>query len=345
VPFNSVVNSDPNIPPSSAWVRFLRSYGPTPNNSTLFDEYVTNALRRAKVRPITLSSPLLQSLRDRALSGEPGSLLIAGTAGDGKTYHCRSLWTALGGAAADWETSAPLKSLRLADGRNVVFVKDLSELSDDQSDDVLTLLEGSVLGGDDAQFVVLASNHGQILERLRELGVRKGREHPLRKPLQDAFLLYAKPPHRLHIFDLSRTTTRESMNEILATIAEHPEWENCSTCSLQADGRVCPIFENRRRLLSSSDEGRFAKRLGDLVEVARLSGWHLPVRDLLALTANMILGHPDTKEGLMACSDVAGLQQAGTRPCSSASNPRYLMLSTIMQIWQSCDSAVKLYRG
>src|SRR5688572_23852578 len=86
-------------PPSSAWIRFLRSYGPTPNNLTLFDEYVTDALGKAKVQPITLSSPLLEKIKERVDSGVPGSILIAGTAGDGKTYHCRGLWTYLGGSA------------------------------------------------------------------------------------------------------------------------------------------------------------------------------------------------------------------------------------------------------
>ena len=65
-------------------------------------------------------------------------------------------------------------------------------------------------------------------------------------------------------------------------------------------------------MLGANDGGQFAQRLGDLVEVARLNGWHLPVRDLLALAANMILGHRDAREGLMACADVAKLQDAGT---------------------------------
>ena len=54
-----VASHESTAPPSSAWVRFLRSYGPTPNNLTLFDEFVTDNLSKAKVRPITLSSPLL----------------------------------------------------------------------------------------------------------------------------------------------------------------------------------------------------------------------------------------------------------------------------------------------
>jgi len=56
----------------------------------------------------------------------------------------------------------------------------------------------------------------------------------------------------------------------------------------------------------------FAKRLGDLVELSRLNGAHLPVRDLLTLVANALLGHPDAKEGLLTCADVAGIQEKGT---------------------------------
>ena len=102
-------------PPSSAWVRFLRSYGPTPNNLTLFDEFVTDNLVKAKVKPITLSSPQLEKIKERVDSGVPGSILIAGTAGDGKTYHCRSLWTHWGGAENDWTAKTTVKQLNLAD--------------------------------------------------------------------------------------------------------------------------------------------------------------------------------------------------------------------------------------
>lgn len=87
--------------PASGWVRFLRSYGPTPSNTTLFDEYTVDALRRANVSPIQLTSPLLAQILARVDEALPGSILIAGTAGDGKTYHARTLWTHLGGTAAD----------------------------------------------------------------------------------------------------------------------------------------------------------------------------------------------------------------------------------------------------
>ena len=77
-------------------------------------------------------------------------------------------------------------------------------------------------------------------------------------------------------------------------VAGHPEWDNCATCALKSGGKVCPIYENRGRLLGESDGGQLARRLGDLVEIARLNGLHLPVRDLLALCSNMVLGHRAT---------------------------------------------------
>jgi hypothetical protein len=304
--------SDSGSLPAAAWIRFLRSYGPTPNDLNLFDEYVTGALGRARVQPISLASPQLEEIKQRIASQLPGSILIAGTAGDGKTYHCRSLWMSLGGKAEVWASSNPVKCQILPDGRSVKFVKDLSEISDEQqSDEILETLEKTVLGRDDSVILVIAANHGQILERLRDLGNRQGREHPLRKPIQDSFLLAGSAPERLTIIDLSRTGQRHSLTEVVSAVANHPEWAKCAGCSCRNSGRICPIFENKERLLGQYDDGRFAKRLGDLVEIARHNGWHLPVRDLLALASNMILGHRDAKEGILSCTEVAKLQSVG----------------------------------
>lgn len=306
--------SDGGTPPASAWVRFLRSYGPTPNNLTMFDEYVSGALGRAKVQPINLSTPLLNTMVRHIESQAPGSLLIVGTAGDGKTYHCRALWTQIGGDPKDWAGKGNVKEHRLANGRLAVFIKDLSEFNGEESDLPLQRLEKSVLGGDDSEIVILAANHGQLLDRLRDLGKRQGRVHPLRKPLQECFLQAGPAPDRLAVFDLSRSTSRKTLDEVASAVAGHPEWANCARCSFKTGGKVCPIDENRRRLLGEPDGGQFARRLGDLVEIARLNGLHLPVRDLFALCSNMILGYADAKEAkenLMTCADVPKIQKAG----------------------------------
>lgn len=301
--------------PAIAWVRFLRSYGPTPQNLTMFDEYVCSAVGRAKVQPISLSTPLLDDMVKHVESKAPGSMLIAGTAGDGKTYHCRALWARLGGDPKAWAAKGNVKELRMADGRLAVFIKDLSEFNGQESDQPLQRLEKSVLGGDDSEVLVVAANHGQILDRLRDLGKRQGRRHPLRTPLQECFLQAGPAPNRLMVFDLSRTTTRKTVEEVARAVAGHPEWANCARCALKASGKVCPIDENRRRLLGEADGGQLAGRLSDLVELARLNGLHLPLRDLLALCSNMVLGYSDgkvAKENLMTCADVARIQETGS---------------------------------
>lgn len=295
--------------PSNAWVRFLRTYGPTPNNLTMFDEYVASAVGRAKIQPIALSTPMLDQMKAHVASGKPGSMLITGTAGDGKTYHCRALWTYIGGDPRVWASKGSIKEHRLDDGRLAVFIKDLSEFNGEESDAPLDRLEKSVLGGDDTEIVVLAANHGQVLDRLRDLGRRQGRKHPLRRPLQEFFLQAGQEPERLTVFDLSRSVGRMALEEVVGAVAKHVEWDNCTRCSLNSGGKVCPIYENRKRLLGVGDDAQLVGRLGDLVEIARLNGQHLPVRDLLALCANMILGHRDAKDGLMSCSEVAGIQE------------------------------------
>jgi hypothetical protein len=307
-------STDAGVPPSSAWVRFLRSYGPTPQNLTMFDEYVSGAAGRAGVQPIRLSTPLLEEMIQHLDSKRGGSILIAGTAGDGKTYHCRALWSHIGGDPTGWAGKGNVKEQRLADGRLAVFIKDLSEFNGQESDLPLKRLETSVLGGDDSEVVILAANHGQILDRLRDLGKRQGRVHPLRTPLRESFLQAAPPPDRLAVFDLSRSTSRKTLDEVARAVAEHPQWDNCQRCDLKTGGKICPIYENRCRLLGDADQGQLTGRLGDLVEIARLNGLHLPVRDLLALVSNMILGYADAKlarENLMTCADVPRIQERG----------------------------------
>ena len=166
----SVRRTDIEVPPASDWVQFLRSYGPSSSNLAMFDEYVSRALAQAGVKPISLSAPLLEDMVRHIESKAPGSILIAGTAGDGKTYHCRALWERIGGDPKAWAAKGNVKELHLADGRLAVFIKDLSELNGEESDLPLLRLERSVLEGDESEVVILAANHGQILDRLRDLG-------------------------------------------------------------------------------------------------------------------------------------------------------------------------------
>jgi hypothetical protein len=238
------------------------------------------------------------------------SLLVAGTAGDGKTYHCRKLWTELGGNDVNWASPGSIKSLDV-DGRKIVFVKDLSELGEAEGEEILAGLETSFSGNDTVNYVV-ATNHGQILDRLRRSVQKTSSRSQIHQIVQQAFINPGHQHDRLAVVDLSRAANRGSLEEVLRAVAEHPDWERCKECSWNSGERVCPIAENRSRVIGTSDEKLFVRRLGDLVELSRFNGAHLPVRDLLALATNILLGHPDVKEDLMKCQDVQRIQDDGT---------------------------------
>jgi hypothetical protein len=74
-------------PSTAAWVRFLRNYGPISTNDNMYDESIQRALRRQKIRPISVPVPLCDSIVKTLSSDNPISHIITGTAGDGKTYH------------------------------------------------------------------------------------------------------------------------------------------------------------------------------------------------------------------------------------------------------------------
>jgi len=297
--------------PALKWIKFLRNYGPLPTNRNLFDEHVDAALRHAKVQPIRLPAPYLAKILDLIESGSLSSLLIVGTAGDGKTFHCRHVWLHLGGTSEEWASESTIKCLKLPDGRSIVFVKDLSELNEQDGTNIIDGLEKSVLCGDDNVLYVIATNHGQILGRLRHRENDPTRPSTLHLHIQNAFLQNDLEHERLKIFDLSRSVHRQSFYEVLTAVVEHPEWVKCESCEIHTGERVCPISENRTRILGLTDGEQFRHRLGDLIEIASLNGSHLPIRDLLALTANMLLGHPHAKEGLMTCNDIPLIQRDG----------------------------------
>ncbi|RUW17257.1 hypothetical protein EOA38_37535, partial [Mesorhizobium sp. M1E.F.Ca.ET.041.01.1.1] len=133
----------------------------------MYDETIQRALRRHKIRPITLPAPLRDELVENFRGASPGSYIITGTAGDGKTYHCREVWIELGGDANLWNLGVKVQRLDLGDKRSLVVVKDLSELRDDESASLIAEFSADIANPTAATFYLLAANHGQLLEKFK----------------------------------------------------------------------------------------------------------------------------------------------------------------------------------
>lgn len=297
-------------PQTNKWVQFLRNYGPIPNNDNMYDEHIQRAHRRTGIAPIVLRAQYLEDIVTNLQSSDPISEILTGTAGDGKTYHCREAWLRLGGSKEAWDKGALVQRLALG-SHELVVVKDLSELAVHDSAAILAQMAVDVASQAPERVYLIAANHGQLLERLKANPAAPAMDR-LIQAVEDGLVDEDSPPTeiRLNLRDLSKAPAAGMLIAIIKEMTEHEGWASCETCP-NAVGAVCPIWENRRRLQSASDAGLLQERLCALIELSEQNGTHFPVRQLLLLAANMLLGHPDAPDGLMTCASVPDLVAQG----------------------------------
>ena len=293
---------------TSAWVRFLRSYGPIPSNDNMYDESIQRALRRTKLKPLTLPAQCIDALIENFNSETPKSQILTGTAGDGKTYHCRAVWSALGGSDEDWDEGEKIQTLVLGE-RLLVIIKDLSELGEAESDALIRRLGGDVADPQRATLYLIAANHGQLLERLKSVTDSEP-VRTLTDAVEAVMVTGRTPPDDIYVqlYDLSRWPAADHLKYVIQEIVTHEGWDGCHDCGLAGQ---CPILVNRERLMGDEASERLKARLQDLVRISELNGHHFPIRQLLVLVTNMILGHPDARHGLMTCADALQLAHEG----------------------------------
>lgn len=277
----------------------------------MYDESIQRALKRHKIRPVTLPAQFLASLLASFRSDTPVSQIITGTAGDGKTYHCREVWSALGGDEVVWNRGEKIQRIPLGP-RTLVIVKDLSELKDEEGAALIKAVAADVSSDTSQTVYLLAANHGQLLEKLKtasdSVDVRR-----LAAVVEDLLVTghTTDSSIRLNLSDLSRAPAAQMTINIIEAIVEHEGWADCEICPAASNGQICPISENRRRLRAEEPDDPFQSRLTGLIELSERNGGHFPVRQLLALVSNSLLGHPDARDGLMTCAEVPTIQMGG----------------------------------
>lgn len=287
----------------------------------MYDEQIRRSARRYDVEPLDFAHPLEAELFAAvSKSAERArSVILTGTAGDGKSRLCGRLWTELGGSSDDWTANEIYQEVSAAVAgreRKVGIIRDLTALPAqgtygvwDGKHALLEAINQSFFDPDPDSIFIVAANDGQLLDTWR-----RAAEVPLSNESYDLLegcLIEGKPASHGEVafFNLSAVPCATIIDLTLDAIVAHPGWA-AAYAEAEADGffsEACPIRRNYE-ILSSA---QFRSRLRQLFELMDLNELHTPIRRVLLLIANMLLGHPAAKDRLMSPSDIRAYLRAG----------------------------------
>ena len=293
---------------SNGLISFLRHYGPIAASDNMYDELIQAEIERHGINPpLHIRPARLDAVCDNFQSPNPRNIILTGTAGDGKTYHCRRVWEQFGGDLVEWQQGKKIVSLDLPDSsKSLIIVKDLSELTQSEKDALMPELGLAVSGQNEKSSFLVAANDGQLLATWRDWAESQDKDaHRIFKQIEDMLVEERIQDDNLNLdlYNLSRLDASEHFQELMEQIVEHPQWSQCAGCNLYKDDgtTTCPILVNRERLRGGSQGEVFRRRLGELLKLSRANRMHLPIRDLLLLGVNTILGDRQYGQILLTC--------------------------------------------
>lgn len=154
---------------------------------------------------------------------------------------------------------------------------------------------------------LIAANDGQLIEAWKHIDSDLETER-VKQCVEDLLVSELKEMigYHLKLYNLSQISAATLFPQIVDVVLEHQGWNDCNKCSLRETDETdknCPIWENRKRLEGFKGDKLIRSRVTDLLELCELNGVHLPIRQLLLLVSNLLLGHPEAKDRLMSCSD------------------------------------------
>jgi len=317
---------------AAAWIRFLRLYGPIPHNDNMYDEQIRASAARAGFNPIRFTHPSEQSVLAlfKEDAAEPMSVVLTGTAGDGKTSLCRNVWEMLGGSDDEWTSNEVFYQIdSTIAGRTVTvhIIRDLTGLppKDDlgrylSKGALMTKFCTSLFDAERRDVFLIAANDGQLMESWRLLErteVVKRTQEILEGLLVEDRQVEAGVP--LQLFNLSRVASATLFDLAIEAFLEHDGWKACTAVAHAEDdffGPRCPIRRNYELLR----DPLVKSRLRALFELCDYNDVHISIRRILLLLANAVLGHPNAKDSLMRASDVREILRRGTVAKASVFN-------------------------
>lgn len=308
-------------------VDFLATYGPVAASDSLCDENVHLAEQDYGVASISTEAPRIDDI-GAELSGVGRNVILTGTAGDGKTFHIRRyLQEHHPDALAGWPGIEGILKIVRSDGRELRIIRDLSEISDSEKLAELQNFASALLGENANALYLVAANDGQLLkyfrdavhaggpEAIRYRGIHERLTEMLRSESETDNIL------SLRLINLSRTWSSTTVDAIFDAVLNHPDWEGaCTGCAGTTEANPCPIKLNRSLLMPSDGvPSLFRSRLRESLRLAAANDQHVPIRQLLTLVVNIILG--DSKNADRPLLDCATAKRRAASHDYGSTNP------------------------
>lgn len=300
---------------AESFIRFIREYAPIPRQANMYHEEIEERALRLGVDPVRFEHPAIQRIKQHfsPQSGLLTNLILTGTAGDGKTRMLYDFWREVGGAQEILNErpkhAAFTASINGATQR-FHFIFDLSkclpEKGQDWNPDELALLGqllDSLSGKSEVVFVV-AANDGKLLQAVRALRSAQAGQAAsvLEAEIEDmlAGRRASSPKLTLALLDLSQIGSAETFRRAYLALMARPEWARlCDEAGDTAFGPLSPL----RRNWEIMRQPRFLERLATLIELCDVNGFHISVRDLMALLVNGLMGHPKAADRVLTISE------------------------------------------
>lgn len=310
------------------WIKFLRSYGPIPNNENMYDEHIRKASKRLKVNPISFTHPAQADVLAAINAPSPVSVILTGTAGDGKTHLCRQVWEAVHSSSDGWASNEPYLQtvIQVMDNEGRPCERRLHVISDlsawvpqkglawsEERAALMHLLCEQLFGAQTENDVFLiAANDGQLMDVWHTLPGQTEQVQATRTLVEELLVedRQGRSGIPVRLFNLSRWSSGDLLRLALDALLQHPGWAACDALNAAPGefyGPDCPVRHNVHLL----KDDLLQRRLEALLTLCDYCGVHVPIRQIMLLLANAILGHPEAKERLLNFKDIPSFIRGG----------------------------------